>query len=74
MCVYIAASLLQRWYTSEEHTKKLQNIEKERQWYIRRYVRCAAVFCVFVNCNIETLMRYLKSIKITTHNQCTMIQ
>lgn len=45
MYAYIAASLLQRWYTSEEHTKKLQNIEKERQWHIRRCVRCAAVFC-----------------------------
>ena len=30
MYVYIVASLLQRWYTSEEHTKKLQNIEKRK--------------------------------------------
>lgn len=53
MYAYIAASLLQRWYTSEEHTKKLQNIEKERQWHIRRCVRCVTVFFAHVSCCTE---------------------
>ena len=53
MYAYIAASLLQRWYTSEEHTKKLQNIEKRKTVVhktIRPVCRC---FFAHVSCCTE---------------------